>query len=209
VTAATYVVGLGLVGLYLAPQGFLDEQGSPADSLAFLLDHQVMLYSWYLVLYLVGGIALVSLVIGVHSRLRRGSAALSQTASVVGHLWAGLLLASGLIALVGQRAVVELAATDSAMAASTWSSVSVVQSALGGGIEIVGAVWVMLVSVAGIRSRVLGYGLGALGIGIGVAGAWTIVPPAAEYAGALFGLGLIVWFVWMGVTLLRRPRQLA
>ena len=208
VTAATYVVGLGLIGVYLAPQGYLDVQGSPEDSLAFLLDHQVMLYTWDLVLYLVGGIALVSLVLGVHSRLRTGAAALSQAASVVGHLWAGLLLASGLIALVGQRAVVELAATDSAMAASTWSSVSVVQSALGGGIEIVGAVWVMLVSMAGIRSRVLGYGLGALGIGIGVAGAWTIVPPAAEYAGALFGLGLIVWFVWMGVTLLRRPRQL-
>ena len=113
-----------------------------------------MLYSWYLVLYLVGGLALVSLVLGVHSRLRTGAAALSQTASVVGHLWAGLLLASGLIALVGQRAVVDLAATDSVMAASTWSSVSVVQSALGGGIEIVGAGWVMLVSVAGIRSRV-------------------------------------------------------
>jgi hypothetical protein len=209
VTAATYVVGLGLIGVYLAPQGYLDVQGSPEDSLAFLLDHQVMLYTWDLVLYLVGGIALVSLVLGVHSRLRTGAAALSQTASVVGHLWACLLLASGLIALVGQRAVVELAATDSAMAASTWSSVSVVQSALGGGIEIVGAVWVMLVSVAGIRSRILGYGLGALGIGIGVAGAWTIVPPAAEYAGALFGLGLIVRFVWMGVTLLRRPRQLA
>jgi hypothetical protein len=209
VTAATYVVGLGLIGVYLAPAGYLDVQGSPEDSLAFLLDHQVMLYTWDLVLYLVGGIALVSLVLGVHSRLRTGAAALSQTASVVGHLWAGLLLASGLIALVGQRAVVELAATDSAMAASTWSSVNVVQSALGGGIEIVGAVWVMLVSVAGIRSRVLGYGLVALGIGIGVAGAWTMVPPTAEYAGALFGLGLIVWFVWMGVTLLRRPRQLA
>ena len=209
VTAATYVVGLGLIGVYLAPQGYLDVQGSPEDSLAFLLDHQVMLYTWDLVLYLVGGIALVSLVLGVHSRLRTGAAALSQTASVVGHLWACLLLASGLIALVGHRAVVELAATDSAMAASTWSSVSVAQSALGGGIEIVGAVWVMLVSVAGIRSRVLGYGLGALGIGIGVAGAWTIVPPAAEYAAPLFGLGMIVWFVWMGVTLLRRPRQLA
>jgi hypothetical protein len=209
VTAATYVVGLGLIGVYLAPQGYLDVQGSPKDSLAFLLDHQVMLYSWYLVLYLVGGLALVSLVLGVHSRLRTGAAALAQTASVLGHLWAGLLLASGLIALVGQRSVVELAATDSVMAASTWSSVSVVQEALGGGIEIVGAAWVMLVSVAGIRSHVLGYGLGALGIGIGVAGAWTIVPAAAAYAAPVFGLGLIVWFIWMGVTLLRRPRQLA
>ena len=209
VTAATYAVGFGLIGVYLAPRGFLDVQGNPEDSLAFLLDHQVILYSWYLVLYLAGGIALVSLVLGVHSRLRTGAAGLSQTASVFGHMWAGLLLTSGLIALVGQQAVVELAATDSVMAASTWSSVSVVQAALGGGIEIVGAVWVMLVSVAGIRSRVLGYGLGALGIGIGVAGAWTIVPPVAEYAAPLFGLGLIVWFVWMGVTLLRRPRQLA
>jgi hypothetical protein len=206
VIAATYLVGIGLIGVYLAPRGFLDAQGSPEDSLAFLLDHQVTLYLWYLVLYLVGGIALVSLVLGVHARLRTGAAGLSQTAAVVGHLWAGLLLASGLIALVGQRAVIELAATDSGMAASTWSSVSVVQDALGGGIEIVGAAWVMLVSVAGIRSRVLGYGLGALGIGIGVAGVWTIVPTAADY---VFGLGLIVWFVWMGVTLLRRPRRLA
>lgn len=207
VTAATYLVGFGLIGMYLAPQGLLKAQGSPEDSLRFLLDHQVTLYSWYLVLYLVGGLALVSLVVGVHSRLRTGAAGLSQTASVLGNLWAGLLLASGLIALVGQRSVVDLAATDFGMAASTWSSVSVVQSALGGSIEIVGAVWVMLVSVAGIRAR-LNYGLAALGIGIGVAGALTIVPPAAEYAAPLFGLGLIGWFVWMGLTLLRRPRHL-
>lgn len=209
VIAATYVVGFGLIAVYLAPRGYLDVQGSPEDSLDFLLDHQIALYSWDLILYLVGGLALVSLVLGVHSRLRTGAAGLSQTASVVGHLWAGLLLASGLIALVGQRAVVELAATDLGMAASTWSSVSVVQAALGGGIEIVGAVWVLLVSVAGIRSRVLGYGLGALGIGIGVAGAWTLVPSAAEYAASFFGVGLIVWFVWMGVTLLRQRSTLS
>ena len=207
VTAATYIVGFGLIGVYLAPRGFLDAQGSPEDSLAFLLDHQVMLYSWYLVLYLVGGLALVSLVLGVHSRLRTGAAGLSQTASVVGHLWAGLLLASGLIALVGQRAVVELAATDSVMAASTWSLVSVVQEALGGGIEIVGAAWILLVSLAGIRSHLIGNGLGGLGIGIAVAGAWTLLPPAVTYAAPLFGLGLIVWFIWTGITLLRPPRR--
>ena len=177
------------------PTGLLDVQGIAEDSLGFLLDHRVTLYVWDLVLYLVGGIALVSLVLGVHSRLRTGAAGLSQTASVFGHLWAGLLIASGLIALVGQQAVAELAATDPVLAASSWSSVSVVHAALGGGIEIVGAAWVMLVSVAGIRPRVFGYGLGALGIGIGVAGAWTVVPPAAEYAAPLFGLGLIAWFV--------------
>ena len=207
VIAATYLIGMGLMAAYLVPRGFLDGQASPADSLAFLLDHQVMLYVWYFVLYLVGGIALVSLVLGVHHRLRPRGAGLSQTAAVIGHLWAGLLLASGLVALVGQRAVVDLAATDPAMAASTWSSISVVQTALGGGIEIVGAAWILLVSLAGIRSHLLGHGLGGLGLGIAVAGAWTLVPPAVTYAAPMFGLGLIVWFIWTGNTLLRPPRR--
>ena len=207
VIAATYLLGMGLMAAYLVPRGFLDGQASPADSLAFLLDHQAMLYIWYLVLYLVGGIALVSLVLGVHHRLRTGAAGLSQTAEVIGQIWAGLLLASGLVALVGQRAVVDLATTDPGMAASTWSSISVVQTALGGGIEIVGAAWVLLVSLAGIRSHFLGHGLGGLGIGIAVAGTWTLVPPAVTYAAPLFGLGLIVWFVWTGITLLRPPRR--
>jgi len=90
------------------------------------------------------------------------------------------------------------------MAASTWSSISVVQTALGGGIEIVGATWMLLVSLAGIRSHLLGNALGGLGLGIAVAGAWTLVPPAVTYAAPLFGLGLIVWFIWTGITLLRR-----
>ncbi|HEY5845922.1 MAG TPA: hypothetical protein VIT42_03925 [Microlunatus sp.] len=207
VIAATYLIGMGLMAAYLVPRGFLDGQASPGDSLAFLLDHQVMLYVWYFVLYLVGGIALVSLVLGVDHRLRPAAAGLSQTAAVIGQIWAGLLLASGLVALVGQRAVVDLAVTDPAMAASTWSSISVIQTALGGGIEIVGAAWILLVSLAGIRSHVIGYGLGGLGLGIAVAGTWTLVPPAVPYAAPLFGLGLIVWFIWMGITLLH-PRRL-
>ena len=137
VKAATYIVGFGVMGAYLAPRGLLDAQGDPSASLSFLLDNQAAMYSWYLVLYLVGGIALVSLVLGVHDVLRRKAPTLSLTAGVFGTIWAGLLLASGLISLVGQQAVVELATSDIVMAESTWSSVSVIQDALGGGIEIV------------------------------------------------------------------------
>lgn len=207
VKAATYLVGFVVMGAYLGPRGLTDAQGDPAASLAFLLDNQTAMYSWYLVLYIVGGFALVSLVLGVHARLKTTTGTLMQTATVTGITWAALLLASGLVALVGQQAVIELAATEPMLAASTWSSVSVVQDALGGGIEIVGAVWVLLASVAAIRSGALGYRLPALGIAIGVAGAWTLVPAVADDAASLFGIGFIVWFVWMGVSLLRRPRQ--
>lgn len=207
VKAATYIVGFGVMGAYLAPRGLADAQGDPGASLSFLLDNQAAMYSWYLVLYLVGGIALVSLVLGVHDALRRKAPTLSLTAGVFGTIWAGLLLASGLISLVGQRAVVELATSDTVMAESTWSSVSVIQDALGGGIEIVGAVWVFLVSIAGIRSGVLGRGLCALGIATGVIGAWTLLPAVADAATAMFGIAFIVWFVWAGVVLLRGQRR--
>lgn len=109
VKATTYVVGFAVMAAYLAPRGFSDTQGGPAASLSFRLDNQTAMYSWYLVLYLMGGSALVCLVLAVHDLLRRKSPALSLTASVFGNIWAGLLLASGLISLVGQRAVVDLA----------------------------------------------------------------------------------------------------
>jgi hypothetical protein len=207
VEALTYLIGFGVAAAYLAPAGFIDAQGDPAESLAFLLDHQATLYLWYLVLYLVAGVAVVVLALGIHDRLEEQSPALARTTTAFGLIWAGLVLASGMIALVGQRAAVELADTDRAEAVSTWSAVSVVQDAVGGSIEMVGALWVLLISVAALRSSVLPRGLAVLGAVVGVAGMVTLVPQAAD-AAALFGLGFIAWYVWTGLVLLRGDRQM-
>lgn len=205
VKAATYVVGFAVMAVYLAPRGFVDAALDPAGSLAFLLQNQPAMYVWYLLLYVVGGFALVAVVAGLDDRMAASSSLARRSTSVVGFVWAGLLLASGLVALVGQNAVIALAADDISMATSTWSSVSIVQDALGGGIEVVGAVWVLGVSLAGLRTRAVGRGLALLGIAIGVAGVATLVPALAEATTALFGIGFIVWFVWMGAIMLR-PR---
>lgn len=205
VKAATYVVGFAAMAAFLAPRGFVDAATNPEESLAFLLANQSAMYVWYLLLYVVGGFALVVVVAGLDERMSTSSSLLRRSTSVVGFVWAGLLLASGLVALVGQSAVVALAADDLSLAASTWSSISIVQDALGGGIEVVGAVWVVAVSVAGLRARTISRGLAALGIGIGTAGVATLVPALVEATTTLFGLGFIVWFVWTGVVMLR-PR---
>ncbi len=49
----------------------------------------------------------------------------------------------------------------------------------------------------GLTARVI------IGAVIGVAGLVTLVPQL-ELVGAIFGLGLIVWFVWAGLVLPRR-----
>ncbi|HSE09836.1 MAG TPA: DUF4386 family protein [Nocardioidaceae bacterium] len=202
VEALTYLVGFTAMAAYLAPEGFTVAQDDPSASLAFLLEHQAAMYVWYLVLYLVAGTALVVLALGIHERLKLSSPALAPTATAFGLIWSGLVLAGGMVALVGQRAAVDLAAGDRADAVSAWIAVSVVQDALGGGIELVGAAWVLLVSIAALRTAVLPRGLAVLGFVIGAAGLMTLVPQL-EDAAAIFGLGFIAWYVWAGRALIR------
>lgn len=188
---------------YLAPRGFIDAQGSPSHSLVFLLDHQVSMYLWYLLIYLVAGAALVVLTLGIHDRLKNAAPALSQVTTAFGLIWPGLVLASGMVALVGQRAAVELADTDRAEAVSTWSAVSTVQDALGGGIELVGAICILMLSVASLRTLALPRGLSVLGITTAAMGALTLIPPAQDGSASVFALTFIAWYFWAGRTLMR------
>ena len=74
---------------------------------------------------------------------------------------------------------------------------------LGGGNEIVGGLWVLLVRWAALRAGELPRLLNDLGLVLGVAGILHTAVPALETLGAVFGLGLIVWFVWLGIVMLR------
>jgi len=47
--------------------------------------------------------------------------------------------------------------------------------------------------------RVLNY----LGVAVGVAGIISIVPALAELFIYIFALGQIVWFIWLGIVMLR------
>lgn len=202
VVAGTYVVGFLAMAAYLVPRGFTMPVDDPAGSLGFLLDHQAQMAAWYLVLYLLGGAAMAVVSLGVGERLV-AAPALSRVATALGLIWSGLLIASGSIALVGQQAAVTLHAQDPDLALSTWLSTSVVQDALGGGIEVAGALWAAVVGVAVLRTRSLSAGLGVVAIGLAIVGMATVVPVAAEAATSIFGLGLLLWFTWLGLALRR------
>ena len=203
VVAGTYIVGFLAMVAYLVPRGLTSVTQDPTGSLGFLMDHQAELAGWYLVLYLLGGAAMAVVSLGVGQRLA-SSPSLAQVSTALGLIWSGLLIASGSIALVGQQAAVALHAQDPDLALSTWVSTSVVQDALGGGIEVAGALWAAVVGLAALRTRALSAGLGGLALGLAVVGMATVVPVASEAATSIFGLGLILWFTWLGLTLQRR-----
>lgn len=206
VISGTYVLGFLAMLAYLAPQGYTDAVTDPAGSLEFLSSNSTVLYAWYLVLYLVGGAALPVLVVALHQRLQTQQPNLAMLSRSFGLIWAGLLLASGMIALIGQRAALDLAGSDNAAALASWHAVSVVQDGLGGGIEVVGAVWLIITCLACRTARALPIGLAYLGLGLGVVGLLTLVPALADPAASLFGVGLIIWFTWTAHSLLARAK---
>ncbi len=61
-----------------------------------------------------------------------------------------------------------------------------------------------VVGVAILRTRSLPVGLGGLALGLAIVGFATVLPVAAEAATSAFGLGLLLWFTWLGLVMQRR-----
>lgn len=163
----------------------------------------------YLVTYVVFGIVLAVLALALYRRLRDAGPVLAQVATAVGLIWAVVLVASGLVFNAGMAAAVGLHGTDPVQAAALWQAVEPVAQGLGGsGGELLGGVWVLLVSVAVLRARALPRPLGWFGLVVGGAGLLSVVPAFGDLAVA-FGLLQIAWFAWLGIVMLRPARRSA
>ena len=178
---------------------------SKVDRLAFLSDNYLILTILNLVSYVLFGILLAVLVLSIHQRLKSSTPIFSKLVAVFGFIWVGLVIASGMISNIGLDYVIKLGAKAPEDAMLVWSSISVVAEGLGGGNEIVGGIWVLLLSIFAIKGKQLSKPLNYLGIVVGTAGVLTIFP--LDTFKEVFGLSQIVWFFWMGIYLVRKPSQ--
>lgn len=205
IDAVTFLVGFALLFALLVPAGYFAADVGAVQNAAFLANNQAVMYLWYLTIYVVFGIFLVVLSLALYDRLKAGSPAIAQIATAFGIIWAGLVIASGMVANIGTGVVVDLYGSDPTQAGSVWLAVNAVVTGLGGGNEIVGGLWVLLVSWAALQAGGLPKLLNYFGVVVSVAGILTAVPALAalEVLGAIFGLGSIVWFLWLGIVMLR------
>jgi MFS family permease len=182
----------------------------PAKKVALLASNHAGMHVMYLITYVVFGIVLAVLALSLYRRLKSAAPVVMQVATAVGLLWAFVLVASGMVFNAGMAATVALYPSDPGQAVSIWQAIEPVAQGLGGsGGEILGGLWVLLVSSVGLRERGLPRPLGWLGMAVGLVGVLSVIPPLKDAAIA-FGLLQIGWFVWLGITMLRtteRSRQ--
>ncbi len=202
--SALYMAVAHLIGIvtFIAVLDYLSITDM-AQKVALNVEKQAVVFSTNLLMYVFFGFALVVLSLALYDRLKSGAPALMQVATAIGIVWAGSLIASGMVANAGLAAIVPLYAKDPAQAALTWQGIEVVTNGLGNANgEILGGFWTLLVSTAALRSGGLPKGLGILGLVVGAVGIITVTPVLTDFTG-VFGIGQIVWFAWWGVVLLR------
>ena len=97
---------------------------------------------------------MIVVTVATYQRLKDRCPGTAQLAAAVGLIQAGLLLASVQVFNYGMDTVVRLFATAPEQAVAAWQVIESVALALGGsGGQLVGGVWVLLVSAAALRAK--------------------------------------------------------
>ena len=202
--AATNLFALVTLTTLLAPKGY-----SSSDSgqiVSFLADNQSFMRVWYIIIYLVFGVGLIFLSLGLYERMKAGSPALAQAVTTFGLIYAVLVIVVGTLEISNLSTVVKLYGENPAKAATAWLTLDSVVAGLGGGggETMVNALWFLLLSWTALRAREFPRVLNTFGLVTGAAGFLMVVLPSLTLAAVVYELGLIIWYVWLGIIMLRR-----
>jgi hypothetical protein len=197
--AAAYAIGITLFLVVLDTPHMVE----PAQKVVLLVDKPMVIYLTNLVLYEIFGIVLAALALALYERLQGASPAIMRLATAIGLIWAGVLIASGLVANAAIAPVLALQAKDPARAVVAWVAIEAMANGLSSANgEILGGVWTLLVTWAAWQAKGLPKGLNYLGLLVGVVGLVSAIPGLNDVAG-LFGISQLLWFIWLGIVLLR------
>lgn len=205
ICAGTYILAMALLTTVLTPMA---DESLPFDQfIAFFLPNQTLIFVWHFSMYLVSGAFLALLTLTLYQHLKTDAPALALVSACFGLLWTGLVFASGFITLYGWDVIGKLSSTDPSQAATLRLVVYTISTGIDTSDRFLGCLWVLLTSWAALRTGQLSKPLNYLGLVLGLAGIVSSVAPALNELGYAFGLGIIVWWIWLGIVLLQNSRS--
>lgn len=179
------------------------EHASPVQKIKYAAQHYFLISLGYAIGYLVFGFLLAVMVIAIAQQLPQPHSALLRIASLFGKVWVVLMMASGMIALIGLERAIGLVNTDPQLAVTLFHLQGLMTAALGGGIELVGGLWILLFSLSGLRQASNNAKLHWLGLFTGSFAVLSVFH-TLPYLKEAFGLSQLVWQLWFGIVLLSK-----
>lgn len=176
------------------------QDANALEKMTYLAENQFVFSIMLFLIYALFGVFLAVLVVGLHERLKHTNNPVMTIGTVFGLIWVGLVIASGMISNIGLAHAIDMMDANPEKAFEVWTIIALITESLGGGNELVGGLWVLLVSIAALQAQTFSRGLNYLGFVVGAAGIATVYPD--DIFTELFGVSQIIWFIWLGITLL-------
>ena len=202
--AATTILGAVVYLTLLVPKGFGAENPDPSRIVALLAGNQATMSLWYQIIWLAFGACLIFLSVALYERLKAGSPVLAPAVRIFTLIYAVLVILLGALEINNLNTVVRLFGQNPAQAATVWLTLDSVAKGLGagGGETIVTGLWLLLLSWAALQARALPRLLNYLGVVVGLAGILYVFTVSSALL-SVNAVGLIIWFVWLGIVMLR------
>ncbi|WP_100657015.1 hypothetical protein [Alteromonas flava] len=178
-----------------------------SDKIAYIASQQNLLSLAYVLGYLIFGGLLLVAVQATHAYLIKSSSHMLNLASAFGLIWVVLMMCSGMLALVGMNTMIELFSQGNPHSETLFYIQTTVVNGLGGGIELVGGLWVLFLSVFALRTNQLSKGVNFFGCLVGMLGIGTLYLSLPSLKEA-FGLCQIIWFILMGIAMFRHKNEI-
>ena len=204
IAAATYLLAMGLVVSMLKPMA--DSTLGFQEYMAFLMANRLLVFLWHFSMYLINGFCLVVLVLALHERLKNSSPRLAKIGSALGFIWTAFVFLSGVITNYGTEALIALYGKDQGQAASLRNALDTITIGIDSSDKFLGCLWVGLVSLAAFKNRAFPKTFNVFGLAISAAGLIGTMIPALVSVSYVFGIGAILWWLAVGVYMLRKLR---
>lgn len=204
--ALSYAVGMAIFLIALRYTEIPDLAGR----LAVVVENSSLVFATNLMMYILFGPALIGLALAIRNEASVGNAAAGRApvdlAAVIGAVWAGSLVASGMVANAAIEPAMELYAKNRAEAEAYWRAIETVTIGLGNGNgEILGSLFTFFVSLAALRGNFLSRPVAILGFAACVPGFLSVLPTLHDLSG-LFGILQLIWFALIAASLLKSKR---
>jgi hypothetical protein len=202
IAASTYLFAMALAASLLTPM--LDSNLGLRDYMAFLVENKTLVFLWHIAMYVINGVFLTVLVLALYERLKDDAPRLAKVATVFGLFWTAFVFLSGLITLYGTEVLISLYATDQANAANLRLALETITRGIDNSDKLLGCLWVGFVSLSAYNSIALPKAVNVFGLAISAVGLIGTFIPTFVAISYLFGVGAIVWWLWIGFVMLRR-----
>ena len=205
IAATMYLFAMGLVVSLLQPVA--DTNLKFQEYMTFLSSNKMLVFIWNFAMYIISGICQTVLVWAIYERLKNTSPVLAKISATFGFIWVVFVFLSGFILTYSTEAIINLYQQNSTQAEMLKNTLDTITMGIDHSDKLLGCLWIGLVSFVAIKNKIFPQAVNIFGLIISILSPIGIIIPAFIEISYLFGIGIIVWWLALGICMLYKSSK--